>query len=167
MREQNGGWEIELPLAEPGFFRAKAYLLDERGWQHWPAGADVGLSVHPDSYRTANVIYCAFPRLFGSSRTAVSTKDEKLARSLRPLEEGGYTIIPPSGKLRDVTRQMAHIFETLGCRILHLLPVNPTPTVYARFGRFGSPYAILDLGAVDAALVELDKRTTEWTSFAS
>lgn len=160
MREQNGGWEIELPLAEPGFFRAKAYLLDERGWQHWPAGADVGLSVHPDSYRTANVIYCAFPRLFGSSRTAVSTKDEKLARSLRPLEEGGYTIIPPSGKLRDVTRQMAHIFETLGCRILHLLPVNPTPTVYARFGRFGSPYAVLDLGAVDAALVELDKRTT-------
>jgi predicted glycogen debranching enzyme len=160
MRENDGGWEVELPLAEPGFFRAKAYLLDERGWQHWPVGADVGISVHPNPYRTANVIYCAFTRLFGPSRTAAFTKDEKLTRSLRPLEDAGYAIIPPSGKLRDVTRQMDHIFNTLGCRILHLLPVNPTPTIYARFGRFGSPYAVLDLRAVDPALVELDKRTT-------
>jgi starch synthase (maltosyl-transferring) len=41
-----------------------------------------------------------------------------------------------------------------------LLPVHPTPTTYARFGRFGSPYAALDLTAVDPALVEFDKRTT-------
>jgi predicted glycogen debranching enzyme len=50
--------------------------------------------------------------------------------------------------------------DTLGCRIVHLLPVNPTPTTYARFGRFGSPYAALDLTAIDPALVEFDKRTT-------
>ena len=55
---------------------------------------------------------------------------------------------------------MPHIIDTLGCRILHLLPVNPTPTTYARFGRFGSPYAALDLTAIDPALVEFDKRTT-------
>src|SRR5690606_7738757 len=48
----------------------------------------------------------------------------------------------------------------LGCRILHLLPVNPTPVTYARFGRLGSPYAVLDLSAVDPALVEFDRRTT-------
>ena len=36
---------------------------------------------------------------------------------------------------------------------------NPT-TTYARFGRFGSPYASLDLTAIDPALVEFDKRTT-------
>ncbi|MCZ7640617.1 MAG: hypothetical protein M5U12_33890 [Verrucomicrobia bacterium] len=66
----------------------------------------------------------------------------------------------PSGKLRDLARELPHIFDTLGCRILHLLPVNPTPTTYARFGRFGSPYAGQDLLAIDPALVEFDKRTT-------
>ncbi len=52
------------------------------------------------------------------------------------------------------------IVNKLGCRIIHLLPVHPTPTTYARFGRFGSPYAALDLTAVDPALVEFDKRAT-------
>jgi predicted glycogen debranching enzyme len=41
-----------------------------------------------------------------------------------------------------------------------LLPVHPTPTTYARFGRFGSPYAVLDVTAIDPALIEFDKRTT-------
>src|SRR5262249_46148284 len=76
------------------------------------------------------------------------------------LDNAGYTVIPPSGKLRDLGKALPHIFETLGCRILHLLPVNPTPTTYARFGRYGSPYAALDLTAIDPALVVFDKRTT-------
>ena len=67
---------------------------------------------------------------------------------------------PPSGKLRDLARQLPHIVQTLGCRVLHLLPVHPVPTTYARFGRFGSPYAALDLTAIDPALVEFDHRTT-------
>jgi glycogen debranching enzyme/glycosidase len=160
MPQQSGGWALQLPLAEVGFFKAKAYLLDPRGWQHWPAGLDVGISVHPDRYRTANILYCAFPRLFGPGRTALSTGDEKLGRTPAPLDLAGHTIIPPSGKLRDLTQQLPHILDTLGCRLLHLLPVNPTPTTYARFGRFGSPYAALDLTAIDPALVVLDKRTT-------
>src|SRR5262245_31803904 len=45
MTETDGGWSLELPLAETGYFKAKAYLLDPRGWQHWPAGPDVGVSV--------------------------------------------------------------------------------------------------------------------------
>src|SRR4029453_701068 len=69
-------------------------------------------------------------------------------------------VLPPSGKLRDLIQCLPHIIDVLGCRILHLLPVNPTPTTYARFGRFGSPYAALDLTAVDPALVVFDKRTT-------
>jgi predicted glycogen debranching enzyme len=160
MNETAEGWSLELPLAEVGYFKAKAYLVDPRGWQHWPDGADVGIAVHPDRYRTANTLYCAFPRMFGKTMTAVSTDDKKLAGSLAPLDEAGYAVIPPSGKLRDLTRQLPHIIETLGCRILHLLPVHPTPTTYARFGRFGSPYAALDLTAIDPALVEFDKRTT-------
>ncbi len=159
--QRNGGlWQIELPLAETGFFKAKAYLLDPKGWQHWPEGPDAGLSVHPDFARTANTIYCAFARLFGPTKNLPAASDEKLEAQFRPFDEKKFTIIPPSGKLRDLTRQLPHIVQKLGCRILHLLPVHPTPTTFARFGRFGSPYAALDATAIDPALVEFDQRTT-------
>jgi predicted glycogen debranching enzyme len=154
------GWSLELPLTEVGYFKAKAYLLDPRGWQCWPEGPDVGLAVHPDRYRTGNTLYCAFPRMFGPSRFAHDTAAEEEARSLPKLDEAGYTVIPPSGKLRDLIQQLPHIVEKLGCRILHLLPVSNTPTTYARFGRFGSPYAVLDLKSIDPALVVFDQRTT-------
>jgi len=160
MPEDGDGWSLDLPLTETGYFKAKGYLLDPNDWQHWPAGPDFGISVHPDAYRSANTIYCAFPRLFGASKTASTTADGKIATQLPPLDQLGYTVIPPSGKLRDLQAQLPHIFGTLGCRILHLLPVNPTPTTYARFGRFGSPYAAQDLTAIDPALVVFDKRTT-------
>jgi predicted glycogen debranching enzyme len=160
MKKTGGAWEIELPLAESGCFKAKAYLLDEKNWQHWPDGADVGISVHPNFARTANTIYCAFPRLFGPTKNLPSTRDEKLEAQIKALDGKNFTVIPPSGKLRDLTRQLPHIVQTLGCRIVHLLPVHPTPTTYARFGRFGSPYAALDLTAVDPALVEFDRCAT-------
>jgi predicted glycogen debranching enzyme len=160
MQKKGDAWEIELPLAETGCFKAKAYLLDEKNWQHWPDGSDAGISVHPNFARTANTIYCAFPRLFGSTKNLPSARDEKLEAQIKTLDGKNFTVIPPSGKFRDLTRQLPHIIQTLGCRILHLLPVHPTPTTYARFGRFGSPYAALDLTAVDPALVEFDKRAT-------
>ena len=154
------GWVIDLPLTEVGYFKSKAYLLDAKGWQHWPAGPDAGISVHPDRYRTGNTIYCAWPRLFGATRMSLKLADPKLEASLASLDASGYAVVPPSGKLRDLTAQLPHIVDRLGCRILHLLPVNPTPTTYARFGRFGSPYAARDLTAIDPALVVFDKRTT-------
>ena len=160
MQATADGWQIELPLAEPGFFKAKAYLLDENNWQHWPDGPDVGVAVHPNFARTANTIYCAFPRLFGTTKNLSSTADEKLEEQLKSLEAQGYATLPPSGKFRDLTKKLPFIVNQLACRIIHLLPVHPTPTTYARFGRFGSPYAALDLIAVDPALVEFDKRTT-------
>ena len=153
-------WRRELTLTEPGYFRAKAYAVDPQGRQYWPPGSDLGVSVHPDAYRSANLIYCAFPRLFGETRAAASTQDPVLEQMLASLDRSGYAVIPPSGKLRDLIKQLPHIIDTLGCRILHLLPVNPTPTVYARFGRFGSPYAALNLTGIDPALVEFDQRTT-------
>ncbi len=159
MRFENGQWVTELAFAEVGFFNAKAYLLDEGDRQIWPHGANVGITVDPSEYRTANTIYCAFTRMFGETKTAASTSgvtDPLIER----LDKAQYAVIPPSGKFRDLIREFPHIFDTLGCRILHLLPVNPTPTTYARFGRFGSPYACEDLTAVDPALVEFDRRTT-------
>ena len=160
MQRTADGWQIELPLAEVGYFKAKAYLLDEKNWQHWPDGADLGISVHPNFARTANTIYCAFTRLFGATKNLASTADSKLELQLKSLEAQGYATLPPSGKFRDLARQLSHIVNDLGCRLIHLLPVHPTPTTYARFGRFGSPYAALDLTAVDPALVEFDKRAT-------
>jgi len=160
MQKNGDAWQIELPLAETGFFKAKAYLLDPKGWQHWPEGPDAGISVHPDFARTANTIYCAFPRLFGPTKNLSTASDGKLEARLQPLDEKNFTVIPPSGKLRDLAGQLPHIIQKLGCRILHLLPIHPTPTTFARFGRFGSPYAALDLTAIDPALVEFDRRTT-------
>lgn len=160
MQSRADGWSLDLPMTEAGYFRAKAYAVDPRGWQHWPEGSDFGVSVHPDSVRTANTIYCAFVRMFGESRALASTHNEEREKQMAVLDKRGFTVIPPSGKLRDLVKQLPHIVDTLGCRVLHLLPVHPTPTVYARFGRFGSPYAAQDLTAIDPALVEFDKRTT-------
>jgi predicted glycogen debranching enzyme len=160
MKVQGEGWVLDLPLAEVGYFKAKAYLVDPRGWQHWPDGPDVGVSVHPDTYRTANTIYCAFTRLVGPDKRASVSSGDREERAIAVLDHEGYAVIPPSGKIRDVIGCLPHIIDTLGCRILHLLPVNPTPTTLARFGRFGSPYAALDLTLIDPALVVFDQRTT-------
>ncbi|MDP1832833.1 MAG: amylo-alpha-1,6-glucosidase [Geothrix sp.] len=156
------GWSLDLALTEPGSFRAKAYCVDPEGCQHWPLGEDISLSVHPDRLRTANTIYCAFPRMFGG---AAARQRPDLATAIQALDAAGYAVIPPSGRLRDLTAAVPHILDRLGCRILHLLPVGPVPTTYGRMGRFGSPYAQLDLTAIDPALVELDRRTTAEDQF--
>ncbi|HEY6878181.1 MAG TPA: amylo-alpha-1,6-glucosidase [Polyangiales bacterium] len=147
---------IELPLLEPGHFLAKPYFRDESGRQLWPEGDDLSIAVHPDRLRSANVIYCAFPRAMGT----FAQPSARALESVSELDGAGYSVIPPSGTLRSLTRALPHIFDTLGCRILHLLPIGPVPTTYARMGRFGSPYAQLDLVGIDPALVEFDKRTT-------
>src|SRR4030095_4822440 len=155
-----GSWSLSFSLTEVGFFKAKAYAIDAEGRQHWPEGPDAGVSVHPDSYRTFNTIYCAFPRMFGETKARLTTVDQKLEPLLATLDKDVFTVIPASGTLRDLIKELPHIIDTLGCRILHLLPVNPTPTTFARFGRFGSPYAAEDFTMIDPALVEFDKRTT-------
>jgi len=154
------GWELDLALTEVGFFKAKAYVTDSQNRQHWTHGSDFVMTVHPDQYRTSNTIYCAFTRMFGPSRTQKITRDPARESVMSALDKQGFTVIPPSGTFRDLIKQLPHIVDTLGCRILHLLPVNPVPTTYARFGRFGSPYACQDLLNIDPALVEFDKRAT-------
>ena len=158
--EGTGVWSLELPLTQVGFFQAKAYAIDEAGRQHWPDGDDLGISVNPNDCRTGNTIYCAFPRMFGASKARASTTDKHTTPEIEALDEQGYTVIPPSGKLRDLQEELPHIIDDLGCRILLLLPVNSTPTVMARFGRFGSPYACQDLADIDPALIDFDKKTT-------
>ncbi len=160
MRPTAGGWEIDLPLCEVGWFRAKAYAIDAQGRQRWPDGDDIGIAIHPDRFRSGNTVYCAFARMFGPNKEKASTSEMLVENMIAAMDRHGWTVIPPSGKLRDLIRELPHIIGRLGCRILHLLPVTPTPTTYARMGRFGSPYAAQDLIAIDPALVEHDKRTT-------
>ena len=159
MHRDADSWFLELPLVEVGYFQAKAYVIDPSGRQAWPEGPNVGIAIHPDQYRTTNTIYCAFVRMFGGNPPARSGVEPSEADLLK-LDRLGYTVIPSSGTLRDLAGRLPHIIETLGCRVVHLLPVNPAPTTYARFGRYGSPYASQDLTAVDPALVEFDRRTT-------
>ncbi len=162
LHETPGGWALDLALTESGPFLAKAYCVDPDGFQSWPEGEDVALTVHPDRFRTANTIYCAFPRMFGG---AAARQRGDLAEAIHALDSAGYAVIPPSGRLRDLTATVPHIMERLGCRILHLLPVGPVPTTHARMGRFGSPYAQLDLTAIDPALVDFDRETTAEDQF--
>ena len=157
----DGQWSITLSLTEVGYFKAKAYAIDPKGFQHWPDGADVGISIHPSWTRTANTVYCAFPRMFGEwSKHRITTAEDHHTPILKALDQEGFTVIPPSGTLRSLITELPHIIDRLGCRILHLLPVSPTPTTFARFGRFGSPYALQHLTQIDPALIEFDRRTT-------
>ncbi len=165
LHAEEGGWSLDLALTETGHFRAKAYAVDLAGRQHWPEGDDLGVSVLPDRLRTANLVYCAFPRMFGAGRALREARDPAREAAWAELDAQGMTVIPPSGTLRDLAACLPHIFDTLGCRILHLLPVGPVPTTFARMGRFGSPYAQLDLTSIDQALVAFDRRTTAVDQF--
>lgn len=162
LERAKGGFALDLPLLEVGHFRAKAYAVDPRGHQLWPEGEDVGISVHPNALRTRNLVYCAFVRAFGD---ATRTVPPSLASAVSALDSAGFTVIPPSGTLRDLTRAIPQIMDGLGFRIIQLLPVGPVPTTHARMGRFGSPYAQLDLTSIDPALVEHDRRTTPVDQF--
>ncbi len=165
LRRTGDGWDIDLPITETGWFRAKTFLIDPDGHQHWPDGGDLGIAVHPDWARCGNTVYCAFARMFGPDMARAATRTPALDDQVSALDRHGWTVIPPSGTLRGLARQLPHIVDRLGCRILHLLPVMPTPTTYAKFGRFGSPYAAQDLTAVDPALAEFDKTTTPVDQF--
>jgi starch synthase (maltosyl-transferring) len=165
MRWEQDRWILDLPLSQVGFFQAKPYLLDTGHRQTWPEGRDAGISVHPNDTRSGNTIYCAWIRLFGTSKHLAHTESQRENAHHQALDAKGYAVIPPSGKIRDLMEALPHIVDTLGCRTIHLLPINPTPTTYARFGRFGSPYAAQDLSAVDPALVSFDKHTTGLDQF--
>ena len=98
MVQDDQGWHLELPLAEVGYFKAKAYLVDPRGWQHWPEGRDFGVSVHPDFCRTANLIYCAFTRMFGPANAVLSGAQARLKSAVAALDAEDYSVVPPSGR---------------------------------------------------------------------
>jgi len=154
-----------LPLAEAGHFEAKAYFRGRGELQPlWPPGENTVVNVEPADTCCGNGVYNAFVRQFGPNKTG--TFRSPLPREqVAALDDAGYTLIPPSGKFRDLIAELDFIVGTLGCRILQLLPIHPTPTTYGRMGRFGSPYAALSFTEVDPALAKFDTTATPLEQF--
>ncbi len=157
-------FSIVLPLADVGCFEAKAYLMADDGVIEWPEGDNTRLQVEPAETCAGNTMYTAFVRLFGHARFSGAVQPHHES-AITLLDEAGYTVLPPSGTFRDLVRQLDFIVGTLRCRIVQLLPIHPTPTTYARMGRFGSPFATLDLMDVDPALAEFDRTATPLDQF--
>jgi predicted glycogen debranching enzyme len=159
-------FQITLPLCEVGHFEAKCFFLKENEViPIWPPGPNTVINVDLADACCANIIYNAFVRQFGPNKkvtAALSAADEQYVRFLDNL---GYSVIPPSGTFRDLIKELDFIIGELGCRILMLLPIHPTPTTYGPMGRFGSPYAALSFTNVDPALAEFDPHATPLEQF--
>lgn len=164
--EGNQRFSLTLGLAEVGHFEAKCYFLpDGSDLPLWPAGDNTVLNVAPAENCCANIIYNTFVRQFGPNKAGGAEPSEGRRACIQELDEAGYAVIPQSGTFRDLIAELDFIIYHLGCRYLHLLPVHPTPTTYARMGRFGSPYAALSFTAVDPALAQFDPRQTPLEQF--
>ncbi len=167
MRSEDGRvFRLTLPLFEPGRFQAKAFFLpDNESVPLWPDGTNTVIHVEPAHTACANTLYNAFVRQFGASKKHAQPLSGRLAEAIDELDEAGYTIIPPSGGFRDLIQEMDFIVGKLRCRMVMLLPIHPVPSIFARMGRFGSPYAALDFFQVDPGLAEFDKKATPTDQF--
>ncbi len=159
-------FRVSLPLLETGHFEAKTYFLPAgRERPQWPRGDNLSVNISAADACCANVIYNAFVRQFGAAKSDPISLSQQVRRVIDRLDADGYTVIPPSGTFRDLIACLDFIIGSLGCRYIQLLPVHPTPTTYARMGRFGSPYAALSFKAVDPALAAFDPAATPMEQF--
>ncbi|MDY0376010.1 MAG: amylo-alpha-1,6-glucosidase [Desulfobacterium sp.] len=166
IRQGPSVFEITLPLCEVGHFKAKCFFWAEDSDEPvWPTGEDSVINVEPAGTCCANIVYNAFVRQFGPTRSQGQDLKKEEGDCIRLLDQKGYAVIPSSGKFRDLSEKIDFIFNDLGCRAIHLLPIHPTPTTYGRMGRFGSPYAALNFTDVDPALAEFDSSATPLEQF--
>ena len=120
---------ITLGLPEVGIFEAKClFIPDDGGPIVWAEGENFFLKVESPASVCGNSMYSAFVRQFGATAEMAQSPSPDAAE--KGLEERGYTVIPPSGTFRQLISRLDHIFGTLGCRILQLLPVHPLPTYF-------------------------------------
>jgi len=159
-------FQVTLPLCETGHFEAKCFFLKKGELDPiWPDGPNITINVEPADTCCSNIIYNAFVRQFSPYKSGGGHPCPSEKGCIKALDRSGYAVIPPSGTFRELLRELDFIVGELGCRILQLLPVHPTPTTYARMGRFGSPYAALSFTSVDPALAEFDPRATPLEQF--
>ncbi len=161
-----GRFETRLGLTQVGHFEAKClFLPDGETEPRWPEGSNTAINVEPADTVCANIIYNAFIRQFGPYKDQSHASRIPHSDAVDTLDAQHYTVIPPSGTFRDLIGELDFIMHRLGCRIIQLLPINPTPTTYARMGRFGSPYAALDFTGIDPALARFDPKATPLEQF--
>ena len=166
-RETGTRFSITLPLAEVGHFEAKCFFMGAgETIPAWPEGPNTEINVGPAGTCCANIIYNAFVRQFGPNKSGAGLPDPRDAACVELLDKKDYTVIPKSGTFRDLISHLDFITGVLGCRVIHLLPIHPTPTTYGRMGRFGSPYAALSFTGVDPALAVFDPKATPLEQFA-
>jgi len=159
-------FEARLAMCEVGHFEAKCFFLKQgESDPLWPPGVNSAVNVEPAESCCANVIYNAFVRQFGPNKAGANLLPPPGEACLQVLDAARYTVIPPSGTFRDLIAELDFIVGELGCRILMLLPIHPTPTTYGRMGRFGSPYAALSFRGVDPALAVFDPKATPMEQF--
>lgn len=160
-----GVYKIRIPLLEVGVFLGKTCFIPDDGHAPiWPVGENIHIKVAPAHTAAGNMIYAAFTRQFRKGYEAPFTSD-RLASHEKILDRAGYTVIPKSGTFRQLRRELDHIIVKMGFRTILLLPIHPTPTTYARMGRFGSPFAGCDFLSIDPALAEFDTHTTPLDQF--
>ena len=159
----NGRYSITLPLTEPGTFEAKCcFIPDDHLPVIWANGENFKLKVSSNLNSCGNGIYSCFIRQWGKWRYLPHSPE---LPDFSTLDNEGFVIIPPSGTFRSVISGLDHIFNTLNCRILQLLPIHPTPVAFGRMGRYGSPFAATDYFAVDPALADFDTTATPIEQF--
>ena len=161
--EEPGEFTITLPLCEVGIFEAKCcFLPDGDRPALWAAGENFHLKVESAVNAAGNSIYCAFVRQWND---IMHLPCSPALPDLKEYDDKNFIIVPPSGTFRKLKQHLDHIFDTLNCRILQLLPIHPTPVSYGRMGRYGSPFAATDYFAVDPALAEFDESATPMEQF--
>lgn len=160
-----GCWQVKIPLLEVGIFEGKVcFLPNTRPEPEWLDGGNIVIKVAPAQTAGGNLIYAAFVRQFGA-QMAAPFAHHAYEREEATLDRAGYTVIPPSGTFRNLIRHLDHILVRLGFRNLLLLPIHPTPTTFARMGRYGSPFAGRDFLDIDPALAEFDRKATPLDQF--
>ena len=160
-----GHYRVRVPLLEVGVFEGKAcFIPNDTPVPEWPEGENLRIKVAPADTAAANTIYAAFVRQFGGSMTCAEAPKTH-AEAEAALDAAGYTVIPPSGTFRSLIRHLDHICTELGFRNILLLPIHPTPTTYARMGRYGSPFAGRDFLQIDPALAEFDTSASPLDQF--
>ena len=65
---------------------------DAAGFQHWPCGGNLSITVQPHHIRFGNTIYCAFTRLFGATKTTACAAIPDLPDAAVQLEKAGWNI---------------------------------------------------------------------------
>jgi glycosidase len=160
-----GCFSVRIPLTEVGIFSGKACFFEHgKHLPQWPEGENLQIKVEPAHTAVANTMYTIFVRQFGAALQRNPSRPETQEHE-KALDDVGYVVIPPSGTFRNVVRQLDHIMQTMRFRIVQLLPIHPTPTIFARMGRYGSPFAALDFLSVDPALAEFDTHATPLDQF--